>query len=457
MSDWDSIPDWRTGDLVSAAKLNETMDAIDMAIGYHEQRIPVFDSGGTIGGCPGTFARPSQGWFSGNRAEFWVAFNGDTLVIRHSSPNNRSVWLYWDWNGIEPGTPGSVSASAEIAAGSDYEFVIPSPSSYSQFQPVRFLLLSTANPANELFIDYIYMTDSNAPAGLGTMPAFTNGATSATADLRTVRTATITALDTLMQPVPCNYSNDDLVAARNYYVGYIRHTHSQFYVDLTLDINDNDFFNVTIDNQDVTGTRGRFDGTLTGDMPAGLTIGNWYRVLMFVNVAVPGYTDTGQRIKIWSMGQRPGSPLSSVNSMTRWAHGDVLNGSAGGPPRLVQMSDALDALGANLLYVNQPCRVPGVQIGDNCAGADTVDGMAGYRVHRWLAYKTKVKADYNSRHTGVLQWFAAGRNLQSYSLPTVEAPAFFDLESTPIKPGMWFRAVGVEFAIQTAVPGTNYA
>jgi hypothetical protein len=92
----------------------------------------------------------------------------------------------------------------------------------------------------------------------------------------------------------------------------------------------------------------------------------------------------------------------------------------------------------------------------NCTGAQIIDGMSGYRVHRWLAYNTFRKAG-GDWDTATLQWFTSGRNIQTASLPLMEEPGFYDLESTPIKPGMWFRVIGAGFAIQTPMPGANYA
>lgn len=52
MSDgWGTVPEWRTGDLVSAAKLNDMMDAIDAATGLQEQRVYPFDAGANIEDC----------------------------------------------------------------------------------------------------------------------------------------------------------------------------------------------------------------------------------------------------------------------------------------------------------------------------------------------------------------------------------------------------------------------
>lgn len=451
-----NFPAWIDGDLLSASRLNDLMDWIDTAAGLDEQRMVPFDSGANVLDCD-VYGRPFYGYNSGSQVEYWLANNGDQLTIKLSGTD--PAYLYWRWDGVtlnnaDAVVPANATTTYNIANfnnGAGLANLYP-------FQPVRFMLRSTYHPNNSIFVDYIYQTDSNAPTTLGTLPAFTNGATSSAADLNAIQDATEQALACLNQPIPCQYSNDDRVGTRQYYVGWVQHQHSMFYVDVTLDIQPTDNFYVRYNGGDVTGATGRYDGVLSGPVPGGLTLGNWYKIELVVNRDTTGEME--QHVKLWSYGEIPKTVLNTMDPMVRWDHGDTASGNVGGPPRLSQMANTLGALSARLRWVNVPCRTAGSIILDvgnmNCTGAQIIDGMSGYRVHRWLAYNTFRKAD-GDWDTATLQWFTSGRNIQTASLPLMEEPGFYDLESTPIKPGMWFRVIGAGFAIQTPIPGANYA
>ena len=451
-----SFPTWINGDLLSASKLNDLMDWIDTATGLHEQRMVPFDSGANTARCA-AYGRPTYGYDQGRQVEYWLAHNGDQLTIKLSGTD--PAYLYWRWDGVtlnhaDAVVPANATTTYNIANFNDGAGL----DNLYQFQPVRFALRSTYHPNDSIFVDYVYQTDSNAPTTLGTLPVFTDATTSSAADLNAIQDATEQALACLNQPIPCQYANDDRVGDRRYYVGWVQHQHSTFYVDVTLDIQPLDHFYVLYNGQDVTGHTGRYDNVLSGPVPSGLFAGLWYKV----ELVIDRYEDEEheQRVKLWSYGEIPEAVFGTIDPMVRWDHGDTASGNVGGPPRLSQMSDALGALEARLRWVNVPCRVAGSMIRDeepgDCAGAQDIDGMSGYRVHRWLAYNTfrKASGDWD---TATLQWFTSGRNVQSVSLPLMQEPGFYDLESTPIKPGMWFRVTGAGFAIQTPIPGVDYA
>lgn len=421
-----NLPAWIDGDLLSASKLNDLMDWIDTATGLHEQRMVPFDSG------------------ADGQIEYWLANNGDRLTVKLG--NADPAYLYWRWDGvrldnadalIQPNTTTTFNI-ANWNNGAGLANLYP-------FQPVRFMLrsASTSFPNAGIIVDYIYQRNSNAPTTLGTLPAFTNGTASSAANLNAIQDATEQALDCLNQPIHCQHSSDERVGTRSYYDRWVQHQHSTFYVDVTLDIQPTDNFYVLYNGQDVTGATGRYDGVLSGPVPGGLTLGYWYKVELVVNRDTTGEME--QRVKLWSYGEIPEAVFGTIDPMVRWDHGDTANGSAGGPPRLAQLSDALGSLSTRLRWINVPCRT------DN-----NINGLSGYRVHRWLAYNTFRKAD-GDWDTATLQWFTSGRNIQTASLPLMEEPGFYDLESTPIKPGMWFRVTGAGFAIQTPIPGANYA
>ena len=462
------FPPWFTGDLVSASKLNDMMDWIDTATGLHEQRVYPFDAGANVLDCD-VYGRPTYGYNHGSQVEYWLAHNGDTLVI--SLAGTDPAYLYWNWDGVT-----LTNADAVIPANTVTTLPLTAAqlSGLYQYQPVRVMLRSTYHPNNSIFVNYLYQTDSNAPATLGTMPAFTNGTASSANDLNLIQSETETALDCLSQPVPCQYSNNDRVGTRNYWNGYIRHTHTRLLIDLTVSVEaftpGRDYAYINFNGQAVwtwapSESNLSFDGIADNGINLGaftfdppLVVGNWYNMQIGFN----RQAENEQHVTVWSCAAVPGDALANFNSMSRWDHGDVLNGSTGGPPYLAQMSDALGDISGVLRWVNQPCRTAGsIKLDINqldCTGEQIIDGMSAYRVHRWLAYNTfrKSGGDYA---TATLQWFTSGRNLQSYSLPLIDASTgygFFDMESTPVKPGMWFRLVNAGFGIQTPTPGTNY-
>lgn len=461
------FPPWFDGDLVSASHLNDMMDWIDTATGLYERRVYPFDAGADELRCD-VYKRPFYGYNGGSQVEYWLAHNGDQLVI--SLGQTDDAYLYWNWDGVSLG-----SADARLTANtvSTYTLSGAQMAGLYQYQPVRVMLRSVNHPNNSIFVNYLYQTDSNAPSALGTMPAFTNGTASSANHLNQIQAETEIALDILNQPVACQYSNRDRVGSRNFWNGYIRHTHSKFIVDLTVSVQGwdaGDFFYINYGPYNLFNwapgeNRYWFDGIADGGitLPAALTVGDWYKIQVGFN----RQREHEQYVRVWSMAEVPGDALTVFDEMTRWTHGDTLNGSAGGPPLLVQMSNALDSISTaqgvgDGLWINQPCRVASSTVldvaGMNCAGEQIIDSMSAYRVHRWLAYNSFRKTD-GSYATATLQWSTGGRNLQSYTLPTVDIymkTGFFDLESSPVKPGMWFMLSGVGFGIQVPTPGISY-
>ena len=127
------------------------------------------------------------------------------------------------------------------------------------------------------------------------------------------------------------------------------------------------------------------------------------------------------------------------------------------------MSSSLETLDATMRWGNFPCRTAGSYFLANSqvcveGTVENVDDFWSFRLHRWLAYKPHKLRDGKYANAQVHWWTGDKRNTQSYTLPGVEdTPSFFDLDSTPIVPGMYMRISGVEFAIQTPTPGLNYA
>ena len=81
---------------------------------------------------------------------------------------------------------------------------------------------------------------------------------------------------------------------------------------------------------------------------------------------------------------------------------------------------------------------------------ELVDEFGSVRVHKWLAYEPILKAD--GKRAPVTLRYRTTDNTYAFaavSLPSVNRPSYYDLDNTPIKPGMYFRVVGSKFCIQT--------
>lgn len=467
------INTWRTGDLISASKLNAMLDNIDVLVGFDEQRMIPFDAGANLLACetnglPGIYGRPgmvgsqaTSAFNKGNQVEYYVAHNGNQLVIKHSSDD--SAYVFWNWDGVSFTNPDPI---ALVPTGVETTLTLSATqlSGLYQYQPVRVMLRSQNHPTATLFVDYIYQTSSTAPT-IASLPIFENGTTSSAADLNAIVEQTDNGKANLYQPIPCQYSNDDRIGDRNGVIAYVRHTHDKFAFDLTAvsqgwTANEENYVFLRLNDTHVwswgvTEAQRSYDRPETVAVPAGISIGDWY----MVHFGWQRATEHEQRLTLWSYGEQPDAANSAIDELPRWQHGDTVQGDSTAP-YLLQMADTLNDVAADLRWINLPCRVAGSvkpTVGwDVCAGEQAIDGMSAHRVHRWLAYNTFRKAD-GSWANAQIHWSMGGRNLQSFTLPTVEVPSFFDLESTPVKPGMWFRMTGVGFAIQTPIPGINYA
>lgn len=461
-------PEFQTGDLLSAARLNTMLDEIDVLAGLDEQRIVPVDGGAHVERCT-VYGRPMYSWINGERAIFWFAHHGDRLKVYVNGAENAYLW--WNWNGVWP--PSGMST--HVLTGNVENTITVNTSGLYPYQPVRVLIARIVGQSN-LWVRYVYQTDSNAPA-IGALPTFPDGTPSNAAHLNTVLSAISAGAANLLQPVPCQYSQDDRVGSHNGYTGYLRHTHGRFIADVTVTtqgVSPGEYAFLNLADTNVwawTPTPGNMsydsqrDGLIDVAVPAGVAVGDWYKVhFEYHRSGQNPPSNTGieneQRLQLWSYGETPGEALAHHDLTTRWTHGDIIRGSTGAAPRLDAMSSALTSVAQRLRWINQPCREAGTEKLNEgyewCVGAQLIDSMSAHRVHRWLAYENFPQLDGQLANAQI-QWFTAGRNLQSYTLPAVNVPSFFDLESTPIKPGMWFRLSGVLFGIQTPKPGADYA
>lgn len=490
MSDYTVLPAFQTGDLLSASRLNQMLDNIDVLIGLDEQRQLVYDSGADVRGWNGNLlpwcrdrGYPVQ---AGVQVDLWIAHNGDTLKVYlgDATITSTAANLWYDYEGDNEQGPIVVQPNAERT------ITIPNANLFYQYQPVRVFIQQAGydpdinpNATPALYVRYLYATDSNAPT-IGSTPAFTDGDPSSATDLNDVLTACDNALANLNQPLPCVFhlasapawteatsGGGDVTGL----TGWFRYTHNTLKADMVLQgplgSSPNYYDRATwyVDGTAVWTIDLRDDGTTSGPVfkrwdkrisvnldEAGLSLtpGDWYKVEFVYQrtLAGPPGLDRGQTVAVWDYHFLHSEQFATFDPLTRWEHGDTVAGDDG-DPMLADMSNQLEDFRDSLRWYNQACRAA---TSFRAAETEVVDQMAGYRVHRWLAYENFVLED-GERSTATLQWNAGGRNLQSYSLPEVEVPSFVDLESTPIKPGMYFRLSGVKFGIQTPTPGTDYA
>ncbi len=444
MTTYTELPDWQDGDLLAASRLNAMATNIDVAVGLDEQRVWPTDAGADVLNC-GIYSRASDARFSGQEVEYYMAHNGDTLVFLH-------------------GTSG-VSSSATLTYGSQtfsnldawtYHYLPLAAQPRYKIVKVRI----TSSPENRLFVRGLYAYQSNA-AVVGTMPDFVNGATSSASDLNTVMAGTKRAITQLNQPIAGMYSvsltgdHKELAVARNGYIGYIRHKHDKLYLWFTYACDGygpNDYMQVTYNNSEIY----KWQPSVTGNqyttisqsfnVPAGLSVGSIYPLEFRMYWA----NASNQRVTVWAAYETPSTANANASAVHRWTHGDTANGDAGGPPQLNSMSEAINGIGT-LRWTNPSCRAAKGWIpnksGSCSANDEEYDELASIRVHRWLAYENIAKTA-GGRETVTLQ-YQSGSGFSSVTLPTVTSPWFYDLDNTPIKPGMYFRVLGSKFLLQT--------
>jgi len=463
------LPEFRDGDLLSASKLNTMLDNIDVAVGLDEQRVYPVDSGADVLLAPcSLWGRPQIASNSGKQIDLWLCHNGDRLVILHG--------------GIEGGgTTASATVTYDFGGDHEQSQVVPPNAAYNfdinttgfyQYQPVRVRIVDNSPAGNQLFLRYLVQRRIQRPT-MPPLPGFSNGDVSSAGDLNTILDGTTIAMRNLNQPVPALLRLNTETNYGLHYRGWIQHRHKRFVSDMTISLPPWEFpspperawwkyNNVEIWSREFPlpagqPSRHRFDGRIDVELSDSLTIGAWYPI----EFRYQRSADRSQRAMIWSVFEQPAQRLGTVDQLERWQHGDVAEGDSG-TPQLYSMTAALATIDSTMRWGNFPCRQPGSYYlaGGDCEDGtqENVDDYWTFRLHRWLAYRQHKMRDGSYANAQVHWWTGDKRNNQSYTLPAVEdTPSFFDLDSTPIVPGMYMRISGVDFAIQTPTPGVNYA
>lgn len=471
-----SLPAFQDNDIVSASRLNQVADNLDICAGMECVHLAPYDSGAdslTNGGC---WTR-DNGYpgFAGKRLDLWIAHNGDQIKVYHGgvgTPTNAQLW--YDYEGANQQGPYVVAPSAERT-------ITINAAPFYQFQPVRLRIQQNdINSAPSLYLRYLYQTDSNRPTSIS-VPAFANGTTSNAADFNAILSGTEQAYNSFNQPVPA-FGHMPYVprwipsvdgGAKGGLVAWVQHRHSNLYFDAVLQgptstgpddyaylrYNDQTIWQITLSNNG-TGTgpknpgNGKYrswDGQISIDLAGqGLTLtsGTWYKVEFYYH-RLPD-ADRGQNAAVWAIGERQDNYM--LSAPLRWQHGSIVNGDTDNP-KLRDFTTTLSTLSSKLRWYNAACRGASSRMVPDWSDNEVVDQFGTYRVHRWLAYENFALVP-GERANAQIQWrTGTGRTLQSYSLPTAETPSFFDLDSTPVKSGMYMRISGVKFAIQVPQPG----
>lgn len=437
------LDEFQNGDLLPTGLVNATLAQIDSAQGLDNALIMPCESGALQSTC-GVWHRPLNGWVQGRQVEYWLAHNGDRLVVYNGGDDLTNITFNADSDheqtfGAQPGV--------------ESVFALDTSGLY-RYQPVKIRFF---NAYDRLFIRYAYQTDSNAPS-LGALPSFSQGDVSSAADLNTILRAGRNAITNMNQPVAGQVYWSKRVGSFNHYYGWIKHRHGRFVADMTITTSgianppDAAFWSyngVTVWSREFPADGvNAFDGQINVPVPAGLVEGQWYEVHF-------GYNRTGeneQHVKLWWFGEAPDS--NTAGTGPRWQHGDWVHGNAGSP-QLHSLSVALEELRPHVRWVNPACRQAASFIPAQCGGDEEVDSFWSFRRHRWLAYEPFVMAD-GKRATATVQWMTGPRTLQSVTLPAIDRPGFYDLDSTPVREGMYMQISGVKFALQTPDAGGNY-
>ena len=433
------LPEFQTDDILSATRLNQMLTNMDAVYGL-DQRM----STPTTYGWNSTVDGENNTWWRG-----WVAFHGDQLKIHVQEA------CVVEFDATEK---YQLHAVTFTSAGLK---TITLPAGYTEWDCYCIQIRNQLPPL------YAYMTDSSA-ASIGSMPAFTNGATSSAANLNAIIRATGTLAEQFNQPIPAgsrwssgpgvpswlNQQDDYAI------VTYIQHRHARFEFYVTAVSSTGQGPNDTLawevwDNSGgwhlfwsqelVRGLGWVTQNFLPNDpinvpLPTStLTIGTWYKFRF--SHSVNGSGQNGKS-NLYYYGEQRTNTANLWTAQQRWEAGDVAHGSAGGPPQLDTMSDNLEWLDSRRNTTNMVMR-QSRQLRDESPETRT-ETVFTRRIHRWLAYENATEEDTPTLYytTDRLNVFA------SVTMPVSYTTVYLDLDTTPIKAGMVFYVANCHYAIQ---------
>ena len=437
------LPEFQTGDLLSATRLNQTLTNLDAVYGL-DQRMSIGQTYGwnsSRSGLNGSF------WLG------WVAYHGNQLKIYVQEPCTVEfdITLKHQLHVVNFTSAGLKT--------------ITLPAGYTEYDCYCIRI------QNQLPPRYAYMTDS-AAAAIGTMPAFTNGATSSAADLNAVLNATGVLAEQFCQPIPStsvwssgptipSWLNDQDLYSIVFWMQH-RHNRFEFYATASSSGGQGDLdtlaWAVWDNNTDPNSATGRlmwsYDIPRPGSFPppgqsvynislasADLTVGNWYKWRF--SHGNNGSNNNGKS-QLYYYGEQRTDTANLWTPQERWDAGDVVHGSAGGPPQLDTMSDNLAWLNDNRRHTTNPVQRKSTQERDQATPETRTERVFSKRIHRWLAYENSTEGVTPTLFytTDRLNVFA------NVTMPVSYTTVYLDLDTTPVKQGMVFYVDNCNYAIQ---------
>ena len=441
------LPEFQTDDILSATRLNQMLTNMDAVYGL-DQRM----STPTTYGWNSTVDGENNTWWRG-----WVAFHGDQLKIHVQEA------CVVEFDATEK---YQLHAVTFTSAGLK---TITLPAGYTEWDCYCIQIRNQLPPL------YAYMTDSSA-ASIGSMPAFTNGATSSAANLNAIIRATGTLAEQFNQPIPAgsrwssNVEDDPSWLNQQYDHSievYMQHRHTRFQFYITAEASsgngtlDTVAWHVCTSGDCSSGSGwhllwsdevprlgfGTLPAFLEGPVDIGLpssifTVGNWYRMRFSHSLNGDTQAHRDGVCRLYYYGEQRTNTANLWTAQTRWTAGDIAHGDADGPPQLVTMSDNLTWLNGRRNTTNMVMR-QARQLRDESPEART-ETVFTRRIHRWLAYENATEEDTPTLYytTDRLNVFA------SVTMPVSYTTVYLDLDTTPVKAGMVFYVANCHYAIQ---------
>lgn len=449
-------PTFATGDVLSASKVNSMLTDIDTLYGWHygpwygcdKQQ---YDSTGT--------GETVEGWAG------WVILAGnDTLIVTladFTPGTNVTAKVYFDGVQVGGGAGGYTTAGTKT-------ITLPIGSNgWQPWTPYRVSVV-TVRPSGtgELDVTNVYVKRSAVPTP-GTLPGFADEATSAASDFNAISDGIRLFEPAMVQPVAgCRGGEEYIVQGAN--TGWttvqawkVQHRLNGIRCSLFLQgpwtagtISARILFNNTAVNGAEWSVGAMQSQRVTDEafsVPGSPTIGTFYDVALQIKQSV-GWLSGWFVRPDYVYQDQISLPAGYVQTL-RWAHGDYAIGDSGGGPMLFDMSK-------NIGYLDNAITATGIV---NIVQREPIETAAPYylpeqrrfyhtRRWRWLAYKPQAW-DAEGPEPAV-NWTYDGKTWDSYQLPDLDGEgSFYDLDSSPIAPGMLFYATGCTYAIQSPRPG----
>lgn len=460
---WQPMSEFATGQVLSAAHWNALIDNTDFLYGMdYRMEVPQRVGNDTL--LDATNASANSDTWTG-----WVAFHGTAIKMKFTSTTTFNtddvVYLYLDYT--DDYTYGYQWKLDNVTT--EQTRYVP-PRLFDDWKPYKIFIHNTGG--TEISVDYCYMTDPSA-TGVSGLPGFTNNDVSTAANFNAVRTNINTLYTSAWQPTSSGQRKvtgpDDTI------VSNVQHRHRYFKFGyratgplggweeehyetlvwyMTISGNDYELFQKEIGIQETATRPHIIDYTepdaididaIVAAQGATLNVGDWYKV-WFDHQSTNAVSWPNGHAEVYWFGEYPDT-LSGWTELERWEHGDYAHGSAGAQPRLDAVPDNLTLLSNRRRYVNPACTRTYVE-------DDSVNYLFSQRVHRYLAYRSFYDTSESKWLTPQVSWHISGTTFsEAVSMPaTTETPAYLDLETTPIAPGMMFYVKDAEFAIQIPEP-----